>query len=248
MKTQANQQPTLSLSQYVYGDLSLDFKVRLRQGVVRNERPFVVSGVREMVKPVSLGRTVKLPRKPKSVSEPELIEVEFDENEVHVNPQYNGRVADNEFVVDQDVIDNAREMKDRLEKPIRESMSEMVALLYAADDAANYVEATMRDGVGFEVERDSHIEDALVPITRLSVLSSILKNVDSLDDSVKRLMINQLASKTVDEIIASLTRRKSGDALAALHKQYAATVRGAGVEPDLEDSNVSSIGVRTSRR
>src|SRR5690606_28475503 len=98
MKTKANQQPTLSLSQYVYGDLSLDFKVRLRQGVVRNERPFVVSGVREMVKPVSLGRTVELPRRPKSESEPELIEVEFDENEVQVNPQYNGRVADNEFV------------------------------------------------------------------------------------------------------------------------------------------------------
>lgn len=250
MKKTKHQRHTLSLSQLVYGDMTLNRDVELLQGVVRKGRPFVVSGVRRMHEPVSLGRTVILPKTQPTLPEPapNRIEVSFDDDEPEeYTNQYGGLIADNEFVIDQDEIDAVRSQKDALESPIRAAMKEMTALLFATDDAANFVEAAMRDGLGYEVERDASLDEALVPITRLSVLTSVIQNLASLTDSTKNLLIHKLTSKTADEIIVSFNRRKMPDALAAMRKQYAATIKNAGVPIDLPDDG-SALGVRASRR
>ena len=252
--TTRHQGATLSLSQIVYGDMSLNRDVELCQGVVRKGRPFVVSGVRKMNSPVSLGRTVELPApKPDqtTIDDQDQIEVFFDDDEDptdRVNQEYSGIVAENEFIVDQDEIDKVRDRKIDLEAPIRDAMKEMTALLYANDDAANFVEAAMRDGLGYMIERDSGMEDALIPITRLSVLTSIINNLTSLTDSSKSLLLHKLSSKTADEIMAAFNKRKIPDALAAIRKEYAATIKNAGLEEDAPIDVANTVGVRTSRR
>lgn len=245
-KIKRSRPATPSLSQIVYGNLSQEY-MRFGEEVVRKGRPFVVSGVRKL-NTMEIGRAVVMPKSapvPEPKKEPErFIEVEFDETPVEVNAQYGGVVAENEYVIDQDYVDETREIKDRMESPVREALREMTAMLYAVEDASNFVEASMRDGLGFDTERDSNMEDALVPITRVAILTKIIGSIEALSPEVKRLMINKLASRSVDEIIGALNKRKVPEALAAMRKQYAATLKDSGITPDDE---LPVLGLRSSR-
>jgi len=161
-------------------------------------------------------------------------------------PQYDV-VGDNEFEVPDELIREIQVDTDTREKLLRDVLFEQASLLYAYDDASNFVEAVMCDGLEMEVEMDREIlPEAFVPLSRLSVLSAFIDQC-SLSDQVKKALMGRLTVRTADEMVLAMHKSKAPGALAALHKQYAATVTRSGVQPDAEAPQ-NTVGVRASRK
>jgi len=75
------------------------------------------------------------------------------------------------------------------------------ATLSALDDAAEYVEAALRDGLDIDLEMDSALLSAFVPISRLDALATIVKNTNlsqAQQDAYLMKMTELLAEKTMD--------------------------------------------------
>lgn len=154
--------------------------------------------------------------------------------------------GENEFFVEPALIDELEIATAQREDVLRGVLFESASLLYAYDDASNFVEAAMRDGLGMEVEMDREsLPEAFVPLARLSVLATFIEQ-SKLPDQVRRSLLGRLTVRTADEMVLAMNKRKGPEALAALHKHYAATVKQAGVPPD--DLPKSNVGVRTSRK
>lgn len=161
-------------------------------------------------------------------------------------PQYDV-VGDNEFEVPDELIREIQVDTDTREKLLRDVLFEQASLLYAYDDASNFVEAVMCDGLEMEVEMDREIlPEAFVPLSRLSVLSAFIDQC-SLSDQVKKTLMGRLTVRTADEMVLAMHKSKAPGALAALHKQYAATVTRSGLPPDAEAPQ-NTVGVRASRK
>jgi hypothetical protein len=161
-------------------------------------------------------------------------------------PQYDV-VGDNEFEVPDELIREIQVDTDTREKLLRDVLFEQASLLYAYDDASNFVEAVMCDGLEMEVEMDREIlPEAFVPLSRLSVLSAFIDQC-SLSDQVKKTLMGRLTVRTADEMVLAMHKSKAPGALAALHKQYAATVTRSGLQPDAEAPQ-NTVGVRASRK
>lgn len=161
-------------------------------------------------------------------------------------PQYDV-VGDNEFEVPDELIREIQVDTQTREQLLRAVLFEQASLLYAYDDASNFVEAVMCDGLEMEVEMDREIlPEAFVPLSRLSVLSAFIDQC-SLSDQVKRSLMGRLTVRTADEMVLAMAKQKAPGALAALHKQYAATVTRSGVQPDAEAPQ-NTVGVRASRK
>lgn len=161
-------------------------------------------------------------------------------------PQYDV-VGDNEFEVPDELIREIEVSTDTREKLLRAVLFEQASLLYAYDDASNFVEAVMCDGLEMEVEMDREIlPEAFVPLSRLSVLSAFIDQC-SLSDQVKRSLMGRLTVRTADEMVLAMHKSKAPAALAAMHKQYAATVTRSGLPPDAEAPQ-NTVGVRASRK
>lgn len=161
-------------------------------------------------------------------------------------PQYDV-VGDNEFEVPDELIREIQVSTTQRESLLRDVLFEQASLLYAYEDASNFVEAVMCDGLEMEVEMDREIlPEAFVPLSRLSVLSAFIDQC-SLPDQVKRSLMGRLTVRTADEMVLAMHKSKAPGALAALHKQYAATVTRSGVQPDAEAPQ-NTVGVRASRK
>lgn len=161
-------------------------------------------------------------------------------------PQYDV-VGDNEFEVPDELIREIQVDTQTREQLLRAVLFEQASLLYAYDDASNFVEAVMCDGLEMEVEMDREIlPEAFVPLSRLSVLSAFIEQC-SLSDQVKRSLMGRLTVRTADEMVLAMAKQKAPGALAALHKQYAATVTRSGLQPDAEAPQ-NTVGVRASRK
>lgn len=156
-------------------------------------------------------------------------------------------VGDNEFEVPDELIRDIQVSTQTREELLRAVLFEQASLLYAYDDASNFVEAVMCDGLEMEVEMDREIlPEAFVPLSRLSVLSAFIDQC-SLPDQVKRSLMGRLTVRTADEMVLAMHKSKAPGALAALHKQYAATVTRSGLQPDAEAPQ-NTVGVRASRK
>lgn len=184
---------------------------------------------------------------------PDEIEVEIPDNYFDRQqslkrdeiPEYDV-VGENEFIVEPALIDELEVSTAQREDLLRAVLFESASLLYAYDDASNFVEAAMRDGMGMEVEMDRDIlPEAFVPLSRLSVLASFIEQ-STLPDQVRRSLLGRLTVRTADEMILAMNKRKGPEALAAMHKHYAATVKQAGLPPD--DLPQNHLGVRSSRK
>jgi hypothetical protein len=156
-------------------------------------------------------------------------------------------VGENEFQVSPELVDALTLSTEERELVLRDVLFEQASLLYAYDDASNFVEATMRDGMGMAVELDRDtLPEAFVPLSRLSVLVAFIEQT-KLPDQVKRGLLGRLTVRTADDMVTVMGKRRGPEALAAMHKHYAATVTKAGLPPDVEVP-LNTLGVRTSRK
>lgn len=186
------------------------------------------------------------------------IEVDFpdDIEEVpgiqHDGINYNktdyGVVGENEVEVPDSLLVEVRQQTLDREEQFRTALFESASLLFAHEDASNFVEAALRDGLGMELEMDDAIGDAFVPLSRLNTLVTFINLTSGLPDQVKKTLLARLTIKTADEMILALNKRKIPDAIAAMHKHYAATVTQSGMQPDIEQGPQNTLGVRASRK
>jgi hypothetical protein len=75
------------------------------------------------------------------------------------------------------------------------------ATLSALDDAAEYVEAALRDGLDIDLEMDGALLSAFVPVSRLDAIATIVKNTNlspALQDAYLMKMTELIAEKTMD--------------------------------------------------
>ncbi len=165
----------------------------------------------------------------------------------YTDNQY-GVLGDNEFEVPDSLLAEVRESTLERELPLRDVLFESASMLFAHDEASNFVEAALRDGLGMEIELDESVQDAFVPLSRLSVLTVMISQTKSLPDSVKKTLLARLTIKTADDMILALNKKRVPDAIAALHKHYAAAVTKSGLEPDQESAPQNTVGVRASRK
>lgn len=155
--------------------------------------------------------------------------------------------GENEFDVPDSLLAEVRESTQAREEVLRAALLESASLLFAHQDASNFVEAALRDGLDMEIEMDEAIPDALVPVSRLSIVTSVINQM-SLPEKMKNTLLMRLAIKSADEVILALNKKRVPDAIAAMHKHYAATVTKAGLEPDMEHAPQNTVGVRASRK
>lgn len=190
---------------------------------------------------------------------PEVMEIEIDFPDVDETPygpdrdgvnyrptEYPVR-GENEFDVPDSLLAEVRERTQAREEALRTTLLESASLLFAHQDASNFVEAALRDGLDMEIELDEAIPDALVPISRLNIVTSVINQM-SLPEKMKNTLLMRLAIKSADEVILALNKKRVPDAIAAMHKHYAATVTKAGLEPDMEHTPQNTVGVRASRK
>lgn len=252
------------LHDVIFGDTSS----RLDTGVFKVNKPALIQGIRDNTadaRVMTLGHirkaitvddddsddyfnAIQEAATPVKERRPE-IEVEFEEYEEEELP-YNGVVGENEFLVEPEEVEAIRGDKERLEYSVSNTMREMVALLYGVDDATNYVESLARDGLGFDIETDDAIEDALVPLTRLTVLLTAINSITNMTDEVKQQASTKLTDLLVTQMADTLVNRKARDQMNEMRKYYAATLAKSGLSPDThdEETEFNSVGVRMSRR
>lgn len=215
----------------------------------------------------TLGHSISYPELPPEVATPDddddgVGAVMDDSIEIEIPDDYYDRitqrkaapdtphydvVGDNEFEVPDELIREIEVSTTERERLLRSVLFEQASLLYAYEDASNFVEAVMCDGLEMEVEMDRDIlPEAFVPLSRLSVLSTFIDQC-SLSDQVKKSLMGRLTVRTADEMVLAMNKRKGPEALAAMHKHYAATVTRSGVQPDAE-APLNTVGVRASRK
>jgi len=264
------QQTTLSLS--LFGDLSEQAGDRLPSfaflGVRRADEPIPTEVRPRKVKRATLptlGTIVSAPVTD-APKEPELpqfeelepIEVDFPDIEEIDDPRFDGInynkhdygvVGENEIEVPDVLLNDIRDQTLTREEQFRTALFESASLLFAHEDASNFVEAALRDGLGMELEMDEAIGEAFVPLARLNTLVAFVNMSTTLPESVKKTLLGRLTIKTADEMILALNKRKIPDAIAAMHKHYAATVKQSGIESDIETNGPqNTLGVRASRK
>ena len=208
----------------------------------------------------TLGTVVFSSERPPKDAEPDddddgKIEVEFPDDPGAVDDDvdginynrsgYNVR-GENEIDVPEDLLVSLQESTETHAKSLRDVMFESASLLFAHDDASNFVEAAMRDCLGLDLEMDDSVQEAFPSLARLTVLSRLIELQTALPENVRRVLLNRLTARTADEMVLAMNRKQPSP-LAALHKQYAATVTKAGIEPDMEVPQ-NPVGVRASRR
>lgn len=211
----------------------------------------------------TLGHIVPSPEKPAPAppeiddieEELDLVEIELPEEEIPDGPGYDGInygkrqydvVGENEIEVPDELLADIRDTTAVRSEAFREALFETASLLYAHADAANFVEAAMSDGLGMHLEMDEALEEAFVPFARLQALSKLVE-LSTLTEQAKKILHSRLAVKLGDEMVSSLHKKRPSEALAALSKQYAATVTRSGVAPDMEPQQTPTVGVRVSR-
>uniref|UniRef100_S5VM91 Uncharacterized protein n=1 Tax=Pseudomonas phage PaBG TaxID=1335230 RepID=S5VM91_9CAUD len=185
------------------------------------------------------------------------IEVEFPDDDGHQHNKMHDGInyrpteypvkGENEIEVPDHILAEVREGTQAKEEVLRNTLLESASLLFAHHDASNFVEAALRDGLDMEIELDEAIPDALVPISRLNIVTSIVNQM-SLPEKMKNTLLMRLSIKTADEVILALNRKRIPDAIAAMTKHYAATVTKSGVDPDMEHMPQNTVGVRASRK
>lgn len=267
--------PTPSLSMSLFGITGPEVGDRSPTSVKSNFRKVVELTVKTSfreVRPVvvpSLGHSISYQTEPKHAAPPDdddLPEIEdevgdFIEVDIPAEDDYYERfaggpveperrhdiVGENEFQIPEALVETIEAETLSREEVLRNVLLEQASLLYAYDDASNFVEAAMRDGLGMEVEMDrDNLPEAFVPLSRLSVLASYIEQ-STMPDRVKQTLLARLTVKTADEMILAMNKKKVPEAVAALHKHYAATVTKSGVQPDVEVP-MNTVGVRTSRK
>lgn len=268
--TMTPQQSTRSLSMNLFGITDPTEEDNLPtvvfQGVHRVKNLRIPTSVTRFKKPKpvvvpTLGHSIAYPEPP-VVEQAEPVEDDDDIVEVDIPDDYYERhtrkqrapeqpsydvVGDNEFEVPDELIAEIQKSTTTREELLRQVLFEQASLLYAYEDASNFVEAVMCDGLEMEVEMDREVlPEAFVPLSRLSVLSTFIEQC-SLSEQVKKTLMGRLTVRTADEMVATMNKRKAPEALAALHKQYAATVTRSGVQPDAEALQ-NTVGVRASRK
>ena len=176
----------------------------------------------------------------------DLGEVDDDIDGINYNrSEYNVR-GDNEIDVPEALLVSIQANTDAHDKSLQEVMFESASLLFAHDNASNFVEAAMRDCLDLDIELDDSVQEAFPSLARLAVLTRMIELQTALPENVRRVLLNRLTARTADEMVLAMNR-KPPIPLAALHKQYAATVTKAGIEPDMEVPQ-NPVGVRASRR
>jgi hypothetical protein len=269
--TMTPQQSTPSLSMSLFGITDPTEEDNLPtvvfQGVHRTKNLRIPTSVSRIKKPKpvvvpTLGHSISYPEPPVEPEEVTPDELLDDIIEVDIPDDYYDRhlrskqtpekpsydvIGDNEFEVPDELITEIQQSTTTREELLRQVLFEQASLLYAYDDASNFVEAVMCDGLEMEVEMDRDIlPEAFVPLSRLSVLSTFIDQC-SLSDQVKKTLMGRLTVRTADEMVVAMNKRKAPEALAALHKQYAATVTRSGLPPDAEAPQ-NTVGVRASRK
>lgn len=249
MKIQGLRKPTplTDISQIIYGDN--------RPSSVRRGRPVVVLGITaERDTFQSFGTIVNATEQTKEHFDPEkdyydqltgYVESEFEEGEEEELP-YNGIVAENEFIVDQEEVEAIRLRVDAKSDYMSTTMSDNLALLYGVDTASNFIEAVASDSLDMPITRDNSIEDALVPLVRLNTMLAAASQLPGLSKEIQAQLAKRLTKLTAIEIMQAFKDGRQKANIEEMRKHYATALTKNGLPPDSEE-DFNALGVRASR-
>ena len=234
--------PTIMLSLESAGDLTPDTWDRSPTSIpvqtVRYSKSVPVpKGVQG---PYSLGTKVPIPVS-EHVNNP-YIEVDFPEEELDERPY--SVVAENDIDVPEELLIEVNESIADNKDRFKHTLLTITGMLMGHEDASIFMETALRDGLGIDIEVDQGIQEAFTPLSRLVILTDAIQRLN-LPKVVSNTLLNKLANKFGDEIVASTNKKKHSDTLQQLHKLYSANITKAGIENDVPDN---TLGTRTSRR
>lgn len=246
----------LSLEQHLFGDLTPQegdvLPSVVFEGVRYEKNRRIPTSVRpRKQKPVrlpGLGRAVSLPAPEPVVEESdELGYVEIDIPESNgAQPRYMPPPEiENEIEVPQDVLSSLDEALAEKGDDYRIALFELATSLFAFDDASNFVEVAMRDGMNLDIELDKSVLEAFRPLTQLNILNKTVQTL-SLNDKLKATLMERLVTNIADDITKTLSKRVP-EGIAHMRQYYAAKLAEGNVPEDGEPVG-NPLGVRVSRR
>jgi hypothetical protein len=133
---------------------------------------------------------------------------------------------ENVIDVDQSVVDAlkaaSRSLTDTLKTLL---LNEGAAMLVSFDDASAFTEATMRDGLGIELEIDSSINQGIGQLIRLNILNACLEHI-SLPRHIKERFLNTITHKIAEEAFVAMQKSAKAEKYSSLLKNLHARVNG----------------------
>lgn len=137
---------------------------------------------------------------------------------------------ENVIDVEQSVVDALKESSRTLTDTLKTLLlNEGAAMLVSFDDASAFTEATMRDGLGIELEIDSSINQGIGQLIRLNILNACIEHI-SLPQHIKERFLNTITHKIAEEAFVAMQKSAKAEKYSSLLKNLHARVNGKYAE------------------
>src|SRR5690606_9667248 len=128
---------------------------------------------------------------------------------------------------------------------LKETLYSTVSLLCALDKSSDYVGAALNDGVEVGVEMDERPFDAFVHLSRLEVLSALVRKL-TISDKQKQQFLGHITKALADKTIEAMTIGDKTASNQKLLRAYHAVVKPTATENESANDG-RKLGVTRSR-
>lgn len=171
----------------------------------------------------------------------ETVDIETDEDE----ETESDNLLDNEFEIDSETVSELQSKLSKSSEAFEPLLYEAAGVLVGLSESSDKVKAVLMDQIGIDVELDSSTLDILPVLTNLSLTLKVVERLNLPKKSTQTLIstISENVGINISKMLSSNSKSKE---LTALYKAYSSKLKDAGLEDDVDESNL--LGVRTSRR
>lgn len=128
-----------------------------------------------------------------------------DPSQTYTPPTPNLPLADNEVVVETEHLDKFVDNEANLFTGFRDTFFDIAACLSSMNQAADYVQAALKDGLNEDITIDRSVEGALSSIVALKHIDEIINNL-KLSPLVKEVYLKRIAELFADSSLAGYNR------------------------------------------
>lgn len=171
----------------------------------------------------------------------ETIDIDTDEDE----ETESDNLLDNEFEIDNEIVSELQSKLSKSSETFEPLLYEAASILVGLSESSDKVKAVLMDQIGIDVELDSSTLDILPVLTNLSLTLKVVESLNLPRKSTQTL-ISTISENVGINISKMLSTNSKSKELTALYKAYSSKLKNAGLEDDVDESNL--LGVRTSRR
>lgn len=142
---------------------------------------------------------------------PEQREYEPRHEGINYSEETNRPLAMNEFEVPDEELVRYNELVAEALPDFKHLLYSGVSTLNAVGDALDYTEAALRDGLGIDTEMDRAILDAYIPLSRLDMVSQIIKR-SNLSNDAQYMFMTKLTELFAEKTVLAFDKHDAGRA------------------------------------